>query len=142
MNGSCLCGKVVFELSERPTLFYRCHCSLCRKQSGVGYNLATLVKDTDFRWIKGGNCVVSWSKPTGYRTDFCNGCGSTVPNPLRDAPYVWIPVGLLDEDHAMQCAGDFCADDAMLWDEVRSDNRHSGPIESLALLLKDLKLTS
>ncbi|WP_261776075.1 GFA family protein, partial [Enterobacter sichuanensis] len=79
MNGSCLCGTIEFELTHKPAVFYRCHCSLCRKQSGVGYNLATLVKDSEFRWIKGENCIASWSKPTGYRTDFCNVCGSTVP---------------------------------------------------------------
>ncbi|MGO2770693.1 GFA family protein [Pseudomonas taetrolens] len=87
MNGSCLCGTIEFELTHKPAVFYRCHCSLCRKQSGVGYNLATLVKDSEFRWIKGENCIASWSKPTGYRTDFCNVCGSTVPNSLRDVPY-------------------------------------------------------
>lgn len=70
MNGSCLCGTIEFELTHKPAVFYRCHCSLCRKQSGVGYNLATLVKDSEFRWIKGENCIASWSKPTGYRTDF------------------------------------------------------------------------
>lgn len=97
MNGFCLCGTIEFELTHKPAVFYRCHCSLCRKQSGVGYNLATLVKDSEFRWIKGENCIASWSKPTGYRTDFCNVCGSTVPNSLRDVPYVWVPVGLIDE---------------------------------------------
>ncbi len=96
MNGSCLCGTIEFELTHKPAVFYRCHCSLCRKQSGVGYNIATLVKDSEFRWIKGENCIASWSKPTGYRTDFCNVCGSTVPNSLRDVPYVWVPVGLID----------------------------------------------
>ncbi|HCT4899258.1 TPA: GFA family protein, partial [Klebsiella pneumoniae] len=120
MNGSCLCGTIEFELTHKPAVFYRCHCSLCRKQSGVGYNLATLVKDSEFRWIKGKNCVASWSKPTGYRTDFCNVCGSTVPNSLRDVPYVWVPVGLIDERLDMECAGDFCTDDAMPWDETRS----------------------
>nr|WP_277421763.1 GFA family protein [Klebsiella grimontii] len=49
--------------THKPAVFYRCHCSLCRKQSGVGYNLATLVKDSEFRWIKGENCIASWSKP-------------------------------------------------------------------------------
>ncbi|MEW8888883.1 GFA family protein [Klebsiella pneumoniae] len=120
MNGSCLCGTIEFELTHKPAVFYRCHCSLCRKQSGVGYNLATLVKDSEFRWIKGENCIASWSKPTGYRTDFCNVCGSTVPNSLRDVPYVWVPVGLIDERLEMECAGDFCTDDAMPWDETRS----------------------
>lgn len=142
MNGSCLCGTVTFEVSERPVLFYRCHCSLCRKQSGVGYNLATLVQTDVFRWTNGENCIASWSKPTGYRIDFCNVCGSTVPNPLRDASYVWIPVGLLDENLEMQCAGDFCTDDAMSWDKTRSEYTHLGPVESLDTLLKCLKLTS
>jgi hypothetical protein len=48
MEGSCLCGTVKFTLSISPTRFYRCHCSLCRKQTGVGFNLATVVKQADF----------------------------------------------------------------------------------------------
>ncbi|HBX8004526.1 TPA: GFA family protein, partial [Klebsiella pneumoniae] len=99
-------------------------------------------KDSEFRWIKGENCIASWSKPTGYRTDFCNVCGSTVPNSLRDVPYVWVPVGLIDERLEMECAGDFCTDDAMPWDETRSPSCHAGPVESLASLLKYLKLNS
>lgn len=141
MKGSCLCGTVVFELSEKPSLFYRCHCSLCRKQSGVGYNPATIVKGNEFRWIKGEDCIISWSKTTGYRTDFCSVCGSTVPNPFRDMTYVWLPVGLMNEELNLQCAGDFCTDDAMPWDETRSEKCHSGPVESLTSLLKSLKLT-
>ena len=142
MNGSCLCGTVEFELTNKPAMFYRCHCSLCRKQSGVGYNLATLVKSREFSWAKGENHINSWSKPTGYRTDFCNVCGSTVPNTLRGVPYVWIPIGLLDERLEMKCAGDFCIDDAMPWDKTRSHSHHSGPVESLASLLECLKLIS
>ncbi|MBS6059817.1 GFA family protein [Mixta calida] len=142
MNGSCLCGSVVFEISTKPSLFYRCHCSLCRKQSGTGYNLATLVKEGEFRWVKGESRIASWSKPTGYRTDFCSVCGSTVPNLLRGMPYVWLPVGLLDDSVELECVGDFCIDDAMPWDKTRSDKCHSGPVESLTSLLKCLKLIS
>ncbi|HBY4228378.1 GFA family protein, partial [Klebsiella pneumoniae] len=28
MNGSCLCGTIEFELTHKPAVFYRCHCSL------------------------------------------------------------------------------------------------------------------
>lgn len=48
MKGACLCETVAFEISVTPTRYYRCHCSLCRKQSGTGYNLATIVKESDF----------------------------------------------------------------------------------------------
>ncbi|WP_071669352.1 GFA family protein [Pantoea sp. Ae16] len=140
MNGSCLCGTVEFELTVNPARFYRCHCSLCRKQSGTGYNLATIVNSHAFRWVKGETCIASWSRPTGYCTDFCTVCGSTVPNLLRDMPYVWIPVGLLNEKTAMTCAGDFCLDDAMPWDKTRSDQQHAGPVDSLASLLESLQV--
>jgi len=140
MQGACLCGTVTFELSVTPSHFYRCHCSLCRKQSGTGYNLATLVNETDFSWLSGESQLASWRKPTGYRNDFCSSCGSTVPNALRDRPYIWIPVGLLNEPADMQCIGDYCTDDAMPWDTTRSETNHAGPVESLNALLASLTL--
>ena len=136
MKGSCLCGEIEFELAVQPVKFYRCHCSLCRKQSGTGFNLATLVKASQFSWCQGEEKIRSWSKPSGYRTDFCSGCGSTVPNILRNLPYVWIPVGLLNVRPEMECVGDCCTDDAMPWDTTRSDKCHAGPVQSLDSLLK------
>lgn len=138
MEGSCLCGLVAFAVKRRPTTFYRCHCSLCRKQSGVGFNLATLMDAEAFSWLQGEEAIVSWTKSTGYRNDFCSRCGSTVPNPLRGQPYVWIPVGLLDVDDEMTCVGDFCINDARRWDRVRSDNNSGGAVDSVASLVKRL----
>ncbi|QGY33275.1 GFA family protein [Pantoea cypripedii] len=141
MKGSCLCGNVTFELASRPVAFYRCHCSLCRKQTGTGYNLATLIRLADFSWTQGEDGVRSWSRPSGYRTDFCTNCGSTVPNVLRDSPYVWIPIGLLDDDLTLMCTGDYCVSDAHSWDNVRSEITHAGPVESLLSLIESLKLS-
>ncbi|ARJ43091.1 S-(hydroxymethyl)glutathione synthase [Pantoea alhagi] len=140
MDGSCLCGSVGFRLVVPPKAFYRCHCSLCRKQTGVGFNLATLVKLENFAWIKGEGAIKSWTKPGGYRTDFCSACGSTVPNILRGMPYVWIPVGLLDEDTNIPCIADYCTDDAKSWDTTRSERNHSGPVASLDALLRLLEV--
>lgn len=140
MKGACLCEAVTFEIAVTPERFYRCHCSLCRKQSGTGYNLATLVKEADFNWLSGESQIASWRKPTGYRNDFCSRCGSTVPNLLRGKPYIWIPVGLLNDSADMQCIGDYCTDDAMPWDSTRSETNHAGPVGSLNDLLASLKL--
>ena len=139
-SGQCLCGAVRFSLEVEPRYFYRCHCSLCRKQTGVVHNLATLVKADDFRWLAGQALISSWQKPSGYRNDFCSSCGSTVPNPLRQPPYFWIPLGLLDVELSSVCIGDFCTDDAMPWDQHRSPNSHRAAPESLGFILQALQV--
>ncbi|MGP2503166.1 GFA family protein [Pantoea ananatis] len=53
ISGRCLCGTVVFKLAQQPSHFYRCHCSLCRRQTGTGHNLATLVHADQFSWLAG-----------------------------------------------------------------------------------------
>lgn len=141
-TGQCLCTSVRFSLAVEPGYFYRCHCTLCRKQTGVGHNLATLVNARDFRWEAGEETISSWRKPSGYRNDFCSLCGSTVPNPLRESPYVWIPLGLLDDDLRMECVGDFCVDDAMTWDAHRSANSYHLAVESLDVLLYRLRVNA
>jgi hypothetical protein len=113
---------------------------LCRKQTGVGHNLATLVHTRDFRWEEGQGAISSWRKPSGYRNDFCSRCGSTVPNALRETHYFWIPLGLLDVELSMASAGDFCTDDAMSWDEQRSANNHHAAPDSLEFLLHELQV--
>jgi len=139
-SGQCLCGAVRFSLKVEPRFFYRCHCSLCRKQTGVGHNLATLVSASAFQWDAGQGVISSWQKPSGYRNDFCSQCGSTVPNVLRQSPYFWIPLGLLDDTLNMECIGDFCTDDAMPWDGLRSEKGDCAAVESLEFLLHELQV--
>lgn len=60
-----------------------------------------------------------------------------MPNALRETPYFWIPLGLIDAELSMECVGDFCTDDAMPWDERRSENSHGGAPDSLGYLLRE-----
>lgn len=141
LTGQCLCGTVVFSLRTEPLYFYRCHCSLCRRQTGTGHNCATIVTGSSFHWETGQDQINTWSKSTGYRNDFCKQCGTTVPNALRGSPYVWVPLGLLEQQgRALQCAGDYCVDDAMPWDTLVSECTHAGGPESLASLLAALRV--
>src|SRR5579859_2238045 len=87
MRGKCLCEAVEFEIIGSNPKLYQCHCSLCRKQGGSTSNTATVVAFENFRWVSGQERISSFVKPTGFRSDFCSMCGSTVPNPLRNTPY-------------------------------------------------------
>ena len=58
----------------------------------------------------------SWRKPTGFRADFCMRCGSPVPHPLRDLPYIWVPAGLLDAPGALEIVAHIFVDSKAPWD--------------------------
>jgi len=97
MKASCLCGIVAFEIEGDIPNVYQCHCSLCRKATGAAANAATIVERAAFRWTGGESDIRSYSKPSGFRSDFCSVCGSPVPNRLGNSDLMWIPVGLLDD---------------------------------------------
>lgn len=118
MRGQCLCEAVSFEISGAPPMLYQCHCSLCRKQGGSTSNTGTVVASENFRWLSGQERISSFAKPTGFRSDFCSTCGSTVPNPLRNTPYVWVPSGLLDGSEKLEIAVHLYVGSRALWDKA------------------------
>jgi hypothetical protein len=97
MRASCLCGGIQISLSALPTKYYQCHCSLCRKQSGGASNAATIVKTNSIIWESGQDLLGKHERKTGFRSYFCTGCGSPVPNPIGDGSLSWLPLGILDE---------------------------------------------
>lgn len=116
MRGHCLCATVQFEVDATSLKLYRCHCSLCRRQSGTASNLATIVPNSQFRWLAGKDKISSWQKPSGSRSDFCSVCGSTVPNQLRASDMTWVPAGLLDQDENLSVVADIYLGSSASWD--------------------------
>jgi hypothetical protein len=116
MLGKCLCEAVSFDIVGAVPKLYQCHCSLCRKQGGSVSNTATVVAAENFRWLSGQELISSYVKPTGFRSDFCSRCGSTVPNPLRNTPYVWVPTGLFDGHEALGIAVHLYVGSRAAWD--------------------------
>ena len=116
MRGKCLCEAVSFEIAAPVPKLYQCHCSLCRKQGGSASNTATVVAANKFRWLSGQELIASFAKPSGFRSDFCATCGSTLPNPLRDTAYVWVPAGLLEGPEKLQIAVHIYVGSRAPWD--------------------------
>ena len=116
MRGKCLCEAVSFEIVGVIPKLYQCHCSLCRKQGGSISNTATVVAADNFRWLSGKERISSFVKPTGFRSDFCSACGSTVPNPLRNTPYVWVPSGMFEGSEKLEIAVHLYVGSRASWD--------------------------
>lgn len=116
MRGECLCRTVTFEITGPIPKLYQCHCSLCRKQGGSVSNTATIVALENFRWLSGEKNISSYVRSTGFRSDFCSTCGSTVPNPLRNTPYMWVPSGMLDAAEKLEIAVHMYVGSRAAWD--------------------------
>jgi hypothetical protein len=76
MQGSCLCGAVVFEVTPPLRDVVACHCRQCRKTSGH-YWAATSVPPDRFRLLS--EAGLAWYCASGTaRRGFCSVCGSTL----------------------------------------------------------------
>ncbi|CAB9514817.1 expressed unknown protein [Seminavis robusta] len=147
MEGSCLCKAVTFRVDAHVSRLYQCHCSLCQKQSGSTSNTATIVKASDFRWLAGEDSITKWQRETGFSSHFCKTCGCPVPNPLRNTPYYWIPMGLIDantDDSSLEKGAQvrvhlFCKSKAS-WDTIQphTERMYDEFVDNIDSFIQDL----
>jgi hypothetical protein len=95
--GACNCGAVVFEVEGTLDGIYMCHCSICRRFTGSGGIAVVLASKDAFRWLRGEDHIVKWSKPgADWHGWFCRTCGSPLPGE-NDPARVFIPAGLISK---------------------------------------------
>ena len=117
-RGSCLCGDVRFEIVGDPTPIGMCHCSKCRKVSGVASNANLMIASDGLRWIAGEDRVTRYALPDGWGVWRCAACGSPVPMLHPAGGAYWVPVGLLDDDPGVRIAGHIFVGSRAPWDEI------------------------
>ncbi len=138
LPGSCLCGAIRFGVDGPFPKLYQCHCSLCRKQGGSASNTGLIVASDKFRWLGGEELIGKWQRSSGFRSWFCQRCGSTVPNPLRDTGFVWVPAGALDDDGPLEIGAQVFLGSKTSWDRPRTDGLQLEEAPSLAELIEIL----
>lgn len=76
VTGSCLCGKVRYEVAGELLFSGNCHCSRCRKSHGAAYATWGIINPDQFRWTAGEDSLSAYeSSPRRFRC-FCRHCGS------------------------------------------------------------------
>lgn len=114
-GGSCLCGAVRFSVSGSLETASACHCSQCRKQTGL-YYASTNVATDDISVTGSEN--ISWyqSSPTARR-GFCRVCGSALFWAADDADTISVMAGLFDDPGELKIGYHiFCADKASFYE--------------------------
>jgi hypothetical protein len=107
--GGCLCGAVRFETREKPDVVVGCHCSQCRRQTGLYYASAdvpvsalTIAGEENLRWYQSSDEA---------RRGFCLQCGSALFWQRLGGPAMSILAGAFDEPNGLRFGYHiFCAD--------------------------------
>lgn len=118
MKGSCLCKNISFRLTGTIPHLYQCHCSLCRKLTGSASDSAFFIAKENFQWLSGQESISSYRTKSGFRSDFCRQCGSTVPHLMTNKSQFWVPAGLLDEQSEHQVVAHLFVDSKASWDVI------------------------
>jgi hypothetical protein len=100
ITGSCLCGGVRFELTERPTAAGYCHCTRCQKRTGSASSAQARIDARTFRLVQGEELVKGWRHPDGgFEKCFCRECGAHLfSRDPEGSPHMSIRMSAFDED--------------------------------------------
>ena len=124
MQGKCLCGEVRFELSGDLPNLYQCHCSLCRKVTGSSANAAFRIPRAQLKWIAGEALIHKYTSASGFKSHFCSGCGSPLPNLTANDSAWWVPVGLLEDAAGLQVGAHLFVASKAPWDVIPDAGEH------------------
>ena len=98
IKGSCLCRKLKFEISGKPFSLSFCHCSRCRKASGI-FSTVLIGKADDLRVTEGQDQIAKLIPgPEGkHERCFCKECGTSLGDMAIGDIYV-VAASALDDD--------------------------------------------
>jgi len=100
VRGSCLCGRIAYEIEGAIDVIRHCHCGRCRRARSAAHATNGFVDPARFRYLRGEALLDSFKLPDAERftQTFCRDCGSPVPRRVANRPYVVIPMGSVDGD--------------------------------------------
>lgn len=122
LKGSCLCGRVAYEISGPLTEALNCHCTMCRKAHGAAFRSRASVQSKDFTWTHGESDVTWYSSSPGNYRGFCEACGTPLLSRFDQDPDVYgLPLGALDGDPGIKPTAHVFVASKAPWYEIADD---------------------
>ncbi len=117
--GSCLCGKVRYEVENPAQCLLHCHCWMCRKQHGAAFATWAFCPAARFQLLAGVEALRTYRSSDRVGRTFCGECGSSLffapPEfPQRPAA-VWVAAGALDGDPGREPDGHIFVSCRAVW---------------------------
>lgn len=98
-SGSCLCGKVQFNIRGHFDSFYLCHCMYCQKDTGSAHSANLFSSGGELQWNAGEDNIRTYNLPsTRHLKSFCAECGSALPSLQMEGKLIVVPAGSLNSE--------------------------------------------
>ena len=118
ITGSCLCGKIRYEVNQPLHNVIACHCTHCQKISGAGASFNTVVPTSAVKFISGHPKYFKDTAQSGNILNryFCGDCGSSIYSQREKSPEMTIlKVGTLDAPGDMKLIMNIWTKSARPW---------------------------
>ena len=121
-RGSCLCGKIRYEVHGDIHDILNCHCLDCRKSHGAAFRTRGGVERDDFIFLSGENLLTRYEhKPEEFHC-FCSKCGSRIITMFTDSSILLgLALGTLDTDLTKGPEFHIFTSDILGWNKI-TDN--------------------
>ena len=118
-HGSCLCGKVKFEIHGKINDIVYCHCSQCRKAQGSAYATNANVNKNSFVFISGEDNLTAYPYSAEQSKYFCKSCGSPIMSKNSQYPdNIRIRLGTIESVISERPEAHVFVDSKADWDEI------------------------
>jgi hypothetical protein len=99
IHGTCLCGRVQYQVSGPFDAFHLCHCSQCRRSTGTAHAANIFTSADRLQWLAGEELIKRYTpdEPDVISKSFCSHCGSLVPYTSLKSGRLIVPAGSLSE---------------------------------------------
>jgi hypothetical protein len=107
-TGGCLCGKVRFTTRGPLREVVFCHCSQCRRQSGLYFAATSIAAD---RLTLEGGEHLSWYAASSFaKRGFCGTCGTLLFWKPNDEPRYAVLAGAFDRPDCLHPGYHICTE--------------------------------
>lgn len=118
-HGSCLCGKIRFDITGDIRNIVYCHCSECRKAQGSAFATNGIVDADRFIITSGRDALTEYQYTPIQSKYFCKHCGSPIMSINSANPgVVRIRLGTIESDITEKPSAHIFVTSKANWEEI------------------------
>ena len=120
LNGTCLCGKVAYQVLDAFEYALNCHCSQCRRATCAPFKSFAGIERSKLTIIEGKDNLLIFGDDEAHDTR-CVVCGSFLFSAVRGGLYVHVTLGTLMDAPSIRPTAHIFVGSKAPWYEITDD---------------------